>query len=134
MLGEAKRVLAPGGILAVSVPRAWPERICWWLSRAYHEVEGGHIRIFRATKLREDIERLGFTRFFQHGAHALHVPYWWLRCLFWNRGADFAPVRWYHRLLVWDLMCRPRLTRLLDTLLNPLLGKSVVFYFSKDPT
>lgn len=134
MLAEAKRVLAPGGILAISVPRAWPERVCWWLSRAYHQVEGGHIRIFAAAELRREIERKGFKTFLHHGAHALHVPYWWLRCLFWDRGADFAPVRWYHRLLVWDLMQRPRLTRFLDTLLNPLLGKSVVFYFRKDPT
>jgi SAM-dependent methyltransferase len=132
MLAEAKRVLVPGGLLAVSVPRAWPERICWWLSTAYHQVEGGHIRIFTAPNLRRDIERLGFSQVLQHGAHALHVPYWWLRCLFWERGADFAPVRWYHRLLVWDLMRRPWLTRLFDTLLNPFMGKSVVFYFSKD--
>lgn len=134
MLAEAKRVLVPGGLLAVSVPRAWPERICWWLSSAYHQVEGGHIRIFRARDLRLEIEHLGFRSFLQHGAHALHVPYWWMRCLFWQRGADFAPVRWYHRLLVWDLMSRPRLTRLLDTLLNPVMGKSVVFYFNKDST
>ena len=134
MLAEAKRVLAPGGVLAVSVPRAWPERICWWLSSAYHQVEGGHIRIFHADALCTDIEHLGFRNILQHGAHALHVPYWWLRCLFWSKGADFAPVRWYHRLLVWDLMSRPRLTRFLDALLNPLMGKSVVFYFIKDPT
>jgi hypothetical protein len=125
-------VLAPGGLLAVSVPRAWPERICWWLSSAYHQVEGGHIRIFQEPVLRQTIEQLGFTQFLRHGAHALHVPYWWLRCAFWKKGADFAPVRWYHRLLVWDLMSRPRLTRLLDTLLNPFMGKSIVLYFSKD--
>lgn len=132
MLAEATRVLAPGGLLAVSVPRAWPERICWWLSSAYHQVEGGHIRIFQEPVLRQTIEQLGFTQFLRHGAHALHVPYWWLRCAFWKKGADFAPVRWYHRLLVWDLMSRPRLTRLLDTLLNPFMGKSIVLYFSKD--
>lgn len=132
MLAEATRVLTPGGLLAVSVPRAWPERICWWLSSAYHQVEGGHIRIFNTSALRKDIERLGFNHFLQHGAHALHAPYWWLRCLFWQKGADFAPVRWYHRLLVWDLMSRPRLTRCLDALLNPFMGKSVVLYFTKD--
>jgi ubiquinone/menaquinone biosynthesis C-methylase UbiE len=131
MLAEAKRVLTPGGILAVSVPRAWPERICWWLSSAYHQVEGGHIRIFRAASLRREIESLGFRHVFSHGAHALHVPYWWLRCLFWDKGADFAPIRGYHGMLVWDLMRRPILTRVIDKLLNPLMGKSVVFYFIK---
>lgn len=131
MLAEAKRVLVPGGTLAISVPRAWPERICWWMSRAYHEVEGGHIRIFNTARLSAEIENFGFRKILHHWAHALHVPYWWLRCLFWKRGADFAPVRFYHRLLVWDLLKRPILTRFLEWMLNPLMGKSVVFYFIK---
>lgn len=132
MLQEAYRVLAPGGTLAVSVPRAWPEKICWWLSAEYHQVEGGHIRIFNARQLRQDIQNLGLKFHSQHGAHALHAPYWWLRCLFWKRGEHFAPVRWYHRFLVWDLMQQPKLTRVLDNVLNPVMGKSVVFYFTKD--
>ena len=37
------------------------------------------------------------------------------------------------RLLVWDLMCRPWLTRIFDALLNPILGKSIVLYFIKPP-
>jgi hypothetical protein len=40
-------------------------------------------------------------------------------------------VRLYHRLLVWDLMKRPLVTRLAEKLLNPLIGKSVVFYAVK---
>lgn len=132
MLGEIHRVCKSGGQLAVSVPRAWPERICWWLSREYHQVDGGHIRIFNSHVLYRQIIERGFDFRLRHWAHALHVPYWWLRCLFWDKGADFAPVRWYHRLLVWDLLHRPRLTRSLDALLNPIMGKSVVLYFIKE--
>lgn len=135
LLVEILRVLKPGGKLAVSVPRAWPEKICWRLSRAYHEVEGGHIRIFEAAQLRQQIERTGFRFTAKHWAHALHTPYWWLRCLFW-RDEEQDPQAWivrcYHRLLVWDLMSRPWLTRALEKLLNPLLGKSVVMYFTKE--
>jgi len=40
-------------------------------------------------------------------------------------------VKAYHKLLVWDLMNRPWLTRALDAVLNPLMGKSVVLYFTK---
>ena len=36
VIGELNRVLKPGGNLCVSVPRAWPERICWWLSKDYY--------------------------------------------------------------------------------------------------
>jgi hypothetical protein len=115
----------------VSVPRAWPERLCWWLSDAYHQVEGGHLRIFKASQLSDQIEALGFTVYCKHWAHALHSPYWWLRCLFWNNQDNNWLVKQYHRFLVWDLMDKPLFTRKLEQLLNPLMGKSVVMYFQK---
>ncbi|MGI9323425.1 MAG: class I SAM-dependent methyltransferase, partial [Pseudomonadales bacterium] len=132
---EIGRVIKVGGILAVSVPRFFPEWICWRLSDAYHQVEGGHIHIFRAGRLRREVEATGFVCFRKHHAHALHVPYWWLKCLFWrDAGAQEAkPVAWYHRLLDWDLMQAPHITRFLDWLLNPLIGKSLVMYFIKTP-
>lgn len=130
MLGEIRRVLKPGGVLAVSVPRFLPEWVCWQLSDAYHQVEGGHVRIFRERTLTRAIERRGLRRFHRHWAHSLHVPYWWLKCLTWNRGDRAWPVRLYHRVLVWDLMQGPWITRLADRLLNPVLGKSLVLYFT----
>jgi len=133
VLAEIRRVLKPGGVFAASVPRAWPERICWWLSDAYHANEGGHIRIFASGELEGEIESLGFRRYHRHGAHALHAPDWWLKCLLWERQERSRLVALYHRLLVWDLMRRPLLTRALEWLLNPVLGKSVVMYFHKAP-
>ena len=128
-LAEIRRVLRPGGLLCTSVPRRWPERVCWALSEDYHRVPGGHVRIFRDAELCEQIEQLGFRCYRRHWAHALHSPYWWLQCLLWSRRERSRLLRLYHRLLVWDLMARPWLTRTLERLLNPLLGKSVVRYF-----
>ncbi|HYW91632.1 MAG TPA: methyltransferase domain-containing protein [Gammaproteobacteria bacterium] len=130
-LGEVDRVLRPGGILAVSVPRFGPEWVCWRLSDAYHNVEGGHVRIFRSRQLRRDIEQLGMRCYRRHWAHALHAPFWWLKCLLWERRDRSRLVALYHRFLVWDLMRRPAVTRVLEMLLNPLIGKSVVLYFRK---
>lgn len=129
VLREIERVLKPQGHLCVSVPRCWPEKICWWLSTAYHQVEGGHLRIFSARKLGKEISGLDMQLYKRHWAHVLHSPYWWLKCLFW--GKENFLIRAYHKLLVWDLMRKPVLTRLLEKALNPLFGKSVVFYFQK---
>ncbi|AQA17246.1 SAM-dependent methyltransferase [Halioglobus japonicus] len=133
-LAEIERVMKPGGLFCASVPRRWPEKICWALSEGYYNTPGGHIRIFRANELREDIEQLGFARYHRHWAHALHVPFWWLKCMFWNNQDDNWLVKQYHRLLVWDLMEQPALTRVSEKLMNPVMGKSVVMYFRKEAT
>jgi len=132
MLGEIDRLLKPDGLLAISVPRSWPEKICWQLSEAYHLVKGGHIRIFKADALHREVETYGLSRYARHWAHALHSPYWWLKCLFWEQGDEQWLVKTYHRMLVWDLMKKPWLTQNLERLLNPILGKSVVMYFKRD--
>ncbi|MEP0201155.1 MAG: class I SAM-dependent methyltransferase [Halioglobus sp.] len=132
VLVEIQRILKPGGLLCVSVPRRWPEKICWWLSEEYHLVPGGHIRIFDAAELRYQVEAQGFSRYYRHWAHALHVPYWWLQCLFWETRETNWLIKQYHKLLVWDLMERPAFTRVLERALDPLVGKSVVMYFRKE--
>lgn len=126
---EIVRVTAPGGLVAVTVPRRWPEQICWALSDQYHEVEGGHVRIYKASELRASLEAAGLEHTGTHHAHALHSPYWWLKCLLWERQDRSHLIRLYHKLLVWDLMQKPWLTQTLEKLLNPVMGKSVVFYY-----
>ena len=134
VLHEITRVLKPDGVLSISVPRSWPENICWYLSEAYHRVEGGHIRIFNARELQQDVTDLGWRRYAKHGAHALHVPFWWLKCLFWDKQDEHMLIKAYHRLLVWDLMQKPLFTRAMDKILNPVMGKSVVMYFKREGT
>ena len=129
-IAEIVRVTAAGGLVAVTVPRRWPERVCWALSDAYHEVEGGHVRIYRASELRSRLEEAGLEFTGSHHAHALHSPYWWLKCAV-GVDKETALTRAYHRLLVWDMMSRPALTQVGERLLNPVLGKSVVLYFRK---
>lgn len=133
-IAELARVLRPGGTMAITVPRWFPERICWALSDAYHEVEGGHVRIYTGDELVEKVEAAGMRLLHKEHAHALHAPYWWLKCAVGVDNAEHVLPRTYHRLLVWDIMQRPWLTRTAERLLNPVLGKSLVLYVTKSLT
>jgi hypothetical protein len=112
------------------VPRWFPEQICWKLSESYHTVEGGHVRIYHASELTARLMDAGLQPYARHHAHALHSPYWWLKCAV-GPDRDHVLTRTYHRLLVWDIMKAPRLTRTAERLLNPVLGKSVAIYLRK---
>ena len=129
-MAEIARVLKPGGTVAVTVPRYGPERVCWALSDAYHANEGGHVRIYRGEVLRVRLAAAGLVPGGQHHAHALHAPFWWLKCAV-GVDRDSAAVRAYHRLLVWDLTQRPWPTRFAERLLDPVIGKSLVVYAEK---
>ena len=122
------RVLRPGGIAAVTVPAWLPERICWRLSDDYHNVPAGHLRIFTRAELETKLARAGLTVGGHHHAHALHSPYWWLKCAVGVHDDKHPLASAYHKLLVWDIMRKPAVTRLADRALNPLIGKSLVVY------
>jgi ubiquinone/menaquinone biosynthesis C-methylase UbiE len=130
-ISELIRVLKQGKDLVVSVPRYFPERICWALSRDYHQADNGHIRIYRKKKLIALLEAAGVNKWAVHFAHSLHSPYWWLKCLVGPDRENSAPVNLYHQFLVWDMMKQPWITSTLDRLLNPILGKSLVLYLRK---
>jgi ubiquinone/menaquinone biosynthesis C-methylase UbiE len=130
-IGEIARVLRPGGVLAVTVPAWLPERVCWLLSDDYHSVPGGHIRIFTRQELETKLRRAGLIVGGHHRAHALHSPYWWLKCAVGVHDDDHPLASAYHKLLVWDIMKRPAVTQTADRALNPLIGKSLVVYATK---
>jgi SAM-dependent methyltransferase len=118
-MAELARVLRPGGRMAVTVPAQFPERINWALDHEYHDIPGGHIRIYRKEILEERLEAAGLMLRGAAHAHALHSPYWWIR------------TKAYHQVLVWQIMRNPPVLRWLDRALNPLIGKSLVVYVEK---
>jgi SAM-dependent methyltransferase len=130
-IAELARVLAPGGRMAVTVPAAFPERVNWALDSEYHDFPGGHIRVYRRSELERRLRAAGLDLLGGHHAHALHSPYWWLRCAGGVNNADRVLARRYHDLLVWQIMRNPPVLKWADRLLNPVLGKSLVLYVGK---
>lgn len=132
-ISELVRVLKPGGSLGVTVPTWWPEKVNWMLSEQYHAPisKGGHVRIYSATELKAKLRSAGLTVRGSHHAHALHSPYWWLRCAVGPANDANRAVATYKRFLEWDIIKAPKSTRLADRLLNPFLGKSYVVYSTK---
>jgi SAM-dependent methyltransferase len=128
---ELARVLRPGGTMAVTVPRFGPEAINWALSDEYHDTPGGHVRIYRRATLERRLSSAGLRPTGSHHAHGLHSPYWWLRCVVGPANDANPAVEAYHKILVWDIVKAPFVTRAADRVLSPLIGKSFVLYLTK---
>jgi SAM-dependent methyltransferase len=127
-INELARVLRPGGLAAITVPSWLPERVCWALSEEYHQVPGGHVRIYTRVELEAKLSRAGLRVGGHHYAHGLHSPYWWLKCAVGVHDDKHPLVSAYHRMLVWDIISKPAVTRRAERALNPLIGKSLVVY------
>ena len=136
-IAELVRVLRPGGTMAVTVPRWLPEKVCWALSDQYHEVEGGHVRIYTGHELvgeararRHDVRRQGPR---PRAARAVLVAQ--VRGRRRQRpqpaGAGLPPGAGlgHH-----EDAALSTLTRAAERVLNPLIGKSMVLYLHKPET
>jgi SAM-dependent methyltransferase len=130
-MAEIARVTKPGGTIAVTVPRAGQEVVCWLLSNEYHNTPGGHVRIYRQSQMVGRLRSVGLKFKGVGFAHALHTPYWWLRCAVGPKNEGNPLVKAYKSFLEWDIIKAPPLVRATERVLNPVLGKSLVVYVSK---
>ena len=136
---ELARILRPGGTMALTVPSWFPEKVCWALSDQYHApfVDGGHVRIYTEDQVRDHLRSAGLEPTASHRAHALHSPYWWLRCAVGPTNETNPFVKAYKQVLTWDIVGTPvisQITRTTERVLNPVLGKSLVVYATKPVT
>lgn len=132
-LAEFVRVLKPGGTFAATVPTWLPEKVNWMLSDEYHapKSEGGHVRIYSSTELKAKLRAAGLTITSTHHAHALHSPYWWLKCAVGPRRTDSKAVNAYRKVLEWEITSQPAAMMVLERGLAPVIGKSYIVYGTK---
>ena len=128
---EINRVLKPGGQFLASVPAEFPEKICWLLSEAYQNQPGGHLRIFKKNELIKEIAEHNFSFESSQRFHSIHSAYWWLRCLFWKSQESNIIIKGYKKILERHILKKPFFLDLIDKIFNPILGKSIAFYFVK---
>ena len=128
---EINRVLKPGGQFLASVPAEFPEKICWLLSEAYQNQPGGHLRIFKKNELIKEVAEHNFTFESSQRFHSIHSAYWWLRCLFWKSQESNIIIKGYKKILERHILKKPFFLDLIDKIFNPILGKSIAFYFVK---
>jgi SAM-dependent methyltransferase len=133
-IAEFVRVLKPGGTFAATVPAWLPEKINWMLSDEYHAPKsvGGHVRIYSATELKAKLRSAGLTVTGSHHAHALHSPYWWLKCAVGVGNDDHHLVAKYRRMLEWEIIEQPKSMQVLERAASPVIGKSYIVYAHKD--
>ncbi|MEY4173630.1 MAG: hypothetical protein RI900_795 [Actinomycetota bacterium] len=129
-IGELVRVLRPGGTFACTVPTWYPEKINWLLSDEYHAPKsvGGHVRIYSATELKAKLRTAGLRVTGSHHAHALHSPYWWLRCAVGPRNEQHPLVTRYRKMLEWEIVKQPTSMKVVERALAPVMGKSFIVY------
>ncbi len=132
-IAEFVRVLKPGGTFAATVPTWFPEKVNWMLSDEYHapKSEGGHVRIYTSTELKAKLRSAGLEVLGSHHAHALHSPYWWLKCAVGPRRTDSRAVNAYRKMLEWEITNQPGGMKLVERALSPVLGKSFIVYGRK---
>ena len=99
--------------------------------KVHNHARGGHVRIFNRIYLQRTIESFGWKLSSRHSAHALHSPYWWLKCFYYGQEDNFF-IKKYQKFLEWQILSRPKWLNFIDNILNPIFGKSVVMYFDRN--
>jgi SAM-dependent methyltransferase len=132
VLCELVRVLRPGGVLIVSVPDEYSERLLWRLSPRYRTTPGGHVRIYKRSDIKRLLREHGAEPFSVQFCHSLESLRWLVHSVVdreWGKpGLITRGIRW---LLDTPSHRNWRVLAWCDALGNRVLPKSIVLYGRK---
>jgi SAM-dependent methyltransferase len=129
---ELARVLKPGGILAISVPDTYSEKIFWKLSKNYRTHAGGHVRIFGRSEIVELMRTSGLEPYAVRYRHSLETVYWLSHVAFWSDWGKQGPITSAFRRILDSKRARESgIITALDDIGNRILPKSIVVYSRK---
>lgn len=129
---ELVRVLKPGGIMAISVPDEFSEKLFWKLSRNYRTQVGGHVRIYRRAEIVRLLRNAGLEPFAVRYRHSLETAYWLSHIALWSEWGKQGPITGaFRRALDSTTARRSRLITAIDEIGNRILPKSIVVYSRK---
>ncbi len=129
---ELVRVLKPGGILCISVPDEYSEKVFWKLSKNYRTHAGGHVRIFRRAQIVKLMRDAGLRPYAVRYRHALETVYWLSHVAFWSDWGKQGPITGaFRRILDSQATRKSRIVSAIDDIGNRILPKSIVVYSRK---
>jgi SAM-dependent methyltransferase len=129
---ELVRVLKPGGILAISVPDEYSEKVFWKLSRNYRTHAGGHVRIFGRGEIVRLMRTSGLDPYAVRYRHSLETLYWLSHVAFWSDWGKQGPITSaFRRILDSQRARQSAVVTALDEIGNRILPKSIVVYSRK---
>jgi SAM-dependent methyltransferase len=129
---ELVRVLKPGGILAISVPDEYSEKVFWKLSKNYRTHAGGHVRIYERERIVGLLRDAGLRPYAVRYRHSLETLYWLSHIAFWSDwGKQGRITGAFRRALDSPRTRDSRIVTALDDIGNRILPKSIVVYSRK---
>jgi ubiquinone/menaquinone biosynthesis C-methylase UbiE len=131
-LGELRRVLAPGGILCLSVPTSYTELVFWRLHPGYAD-NATHERIFVKPELRRLIARAGFSVEHWEGRNFRPALSWLFHALLRSQADHTGTILEHHFIdygleAVWRLLALVGLLDAVEAVGNRLWAKSWYVY------
>jgi ubiquinone/menaquinone biosynthesis C-methylase UbiE len=129
---ELIRVLRPGGVLVISVPDEYSERLLWRFSPRYRNHPGGHVRIYQRKRIKALLSEGGAPPYATDYRHSLESVRWIVHATIdseWGKlGRTSAVIRW---LLDTPSHRNWRGLAWIDAVANRVLPKSIVLYGRK---